>query len=130
MSSARHRQRVPAELAQADSEPQRGPSNARPTPGCYRKYYEKPRLKTLERTPFSWRQGSKRPLHAEFAWVRVWLAHRWGMGRAADDVPDPAAEARWLLVELRRSPAAGLRRQQRQHHRLGDRSRAACHRAL
>ncbi len=56
---------------------------------------------TLERTPFSWRQGSKGPLHAEFAWARVWPAHRWGMGRAADDVPDAAAEARWLLVEWR-----------------------------
>jgi SRSO17 transposase len=57
---------------------------------------------TLERTPFSWRDGTKGVLHAEFAWVRVWPAHRWGMGRAADDVPDPAAEARWLLVEWRR----------------------------
>jgi SRSO17 transposase len=56
---------------------------------------------TLERIPFSWRLGSKRPLHAEFAWVRVWPAHRWGMGRAADDVPNPAAEVRWLLVEWR-----------------------------
>jgi len=56
---------------------------------------------TLERTPFSWRQGTKRPLQAEFAWIRVWPAHRWGMGRAADDVPDPAAETRWLLVEWR-----------------------------
>ena len=56
---------------------------------------------TLERTPFSWRQGSKRPLQTEFAWLRVWPAHRWGMGRAADDVPDPVAEARWLLVEWR-----------------------------
>jgi SRSO17 transposase len=56
---------------------------------------------TLPRTPFSWRQGSKGPLHAEFVWVCVWPAHRWGMGRAADDVPDAAAEARWLLVEWR-----------------------------
>jgi SRSO17 transposase len=56
---------------------------------------------TLERTPFSWRQGSKRPLQAEFAWIRVWPAHRWSMGRAADDVPHPAAETRWLLVEWR-----------------------------
>jgi SRSO17 transposase len=56
---------------------------------------------TLQRTLFSWRRGSKRALHAEFAWVRVWPAHRWGMGRAAEDVPDPAAEARWLLVEWR-----------------------------
>jgi SRSO17 transposase len=56
---------------------------------------------TLVRTPFSWRHGTKRPLQAEFAWVRVWPAHRWGMGRSAADVPDPAAEARWLLVEWR-----------------------------
>jgi SRSO17 transposase len=56
---------------------------------------------SLERTPVSWRQGTKGPLHAEFAWVRVWPAHRWQHGRAADDVPDLAAEARWLLVEWR-----------------------------
>jgi len=54
---------------------------------------------TLERTPFSWRQGTKRPLQAEFAWIRVWPAHRWGMGRAADDVPDPAAETRWQVEQ-------------------------------
>ncbi len=56
---------------------------------------------TLNRTPLSWRQGTKGPLHAEFAWVRVWPAHRWQHGRAADDVPDLEAEARWLLVEWR-----------------------------
>jgi len=56
---------------------------------------------TLERTPLSWRQGTKGPLHAEFAWVRVWPAHRWQHGRAADDLPDLEAEARWLLVEWR-----------------------------
>src|SRR5215471_9861860 len=56
---------------------------------------------TLEHTPFSWRQGSKGALQAEFAWTRVWPAHRWSMGRASDDMPDPAAEARWLLVEWR-----------------------------
>jgi SRSO17 transposase len=56
---------------------------------------------SLERTPVSWRQGTKGPLHAEFAWVRVWPAHRWQHGRAADDVPDLEAEARWLLVEWR-----------------------------
>jgi SRSO17 transposase len=55
----------------------------------------------LERTPFSWRQGTKRPLQAEFAWLRVWPAHRWGSGRATNDVPDVPAEARWLLVEWR-----------------------------
>jgi len=56
---------------------------------------------SLERTPLSWRQGTKGPLHAEFAWVRVWPAHRWQHGRAADDVPDLESEARWLLVEWR-----------------------------
>jgi SRSO17 transposase len=56
---------------------------------------------TLERTPLSWRQGTKGPLHAEFAWVRVWPAHRWQHGRAADDLPDLESEARWLLVEWR-----------------------------
>jgi SRSO17 transposase len=55
----------------------------------------------LERTPLSWRHGTKGPLHAEFAWVRVWPAHRWQHGRAAADVPDLEAEARWLLVEWR-----------------------------
>ena len=56
---------------------------------------------TLERTSLSWRQGTKGPLHAEFAWVRVWPAHRWQHGRAADDMPDLESEARWLLVEWR-----------------------------
>jgi SRSO17 transposase len=56
---------------------------------------------TLERTPFSWRQGTKGPLQAEFAWRRVWPAHQWQHGRPADDVPNPEAEARWLLVEWR-----------------------------
>lgn len=56
---------------------------------------------TFERTPLSWRQGTKGPLQAEFAWVRVWPAHRWQHGRAADDVPDLESEARWLLVEWR-----------------------------
>jgi SRSO17 transposase len=55
----------------------------------------------LERTPFSWRHGTKRPLHAEFAWLRVWPAHRWQHGRAAADVPDLDLDARWLLVEWR-----------------------------
>jgi SRSO17 transposase len=56
---------------------------------------------TLKRTPLSWRMGTKRELHAEFAWLRVWPAHRWQHGRAADAVPDVDAEARWLLVEWR-----------------------------
>ena len=33
--------------------------------------------------------------------MRVWPAHRWQHGRAADDVPALEAEARWLLVEWR-----------------------------
>jgi SRSO17 transposase len=40
-------------------------------------------------------------LHAEFAWLRVWPAHRWQHGRAADDAPDLERDARWLLVEWR-----------------------------
>jgi SRSO17 transposase len=56
---------------------------------------------SLDRTPLSWRQGTKGELHAEFAWLRVWPAHRWQHGRAADDVPDVEDEARWLLVEWR-----------------------------
>jgi SRSO17 transposase len=55
----------------------------------------------LPRTPLSWRQGTKGALQAEFAWRRVWPAHRWQHGRAALDVPDAEREARWLLVEWR-----------------------------
>ena len=56
----------------------------------------------LKRTSFSWRVGTKSALEAEFAWVRVWPAHDWQSGRAAQDVPNARAEARWLLVEWRR----------------------------
>ena len=56
----------------------------------------------LKRTSFSWRVGTKGALEAEFAWVRVWPAHDWQSGRAAQDVPNARAEARWLLVEWRR----------------------------
>jgi SRSO17 transposase len=55
----------------------------------------------LKRTPFSWRQGTKGALHAEFAWVRLWPAHRWQTGRAANEVPNVDTDARWLLVEWR-----------------------------
>jgi SRSO17 transposase len=67
-----------------------------PTPVAVKQLAE-----TLERVPVSWRLGTKGHLHAEFAWLRVWPAHRWQHGRAADDVPDLVAEARWLLVEWR-----------------------------
>jgi SRSO17 transposase len=56
---------------------------------------------TLARASVGWRQGTKGLLEAEFAWVRVWPAHRWQHGRAADGVPAAAAEGRWLLVEWR-----------------------------
>ena len=46
--------------------------------------------------------GTKGALEAEFAWVRVWPAHDWQSGRAANDVPNAKADARWLLVEWRR----------------------------
>lgn len=56
----------------------------------------------LKRTSFSWRVGTKGALEAEFAWVRVWPAHDWQLGRAANDVPNAKTDARWLLVEWRR----------------------------
>jgi SRSO17 transposase len=57
---------------------------------------------TLERTTVCWREGTKGRLEAEFAWVRVWPAHRWGNGVPADAIPDAETTARWLLVEWRR----------------------------
>ena len=57
--------------------------------------------RTLARTTVTWRQGAKGPLAGAFAWVRVWPAHRWQNGRPTADVPDPAAEGRWLLVDWR-----------------------------
>jgi SRSO17 transposase len=56
----------------------------------------------LKRRSFSWRVGTKGALEAEFAWVRVWPAHDWQSGRAAQDVPNARADVRWLLVEWRR----------------------------
>ena len=54
----------------------------------------------LERTTIRWREGTKGWLEAEFAWVRVWPAHRWGNGVPAAAIPGGRA-ARWLLVEWR-----------------------------
>jgi SRSO17 transposase len=56
---------------------------------------------TLERTPVRWRDGTKGPLEAAFAWVRVWPVPRWQNGVPADALPDSEAAARWLLVEWR-----------------------------
>ena len=60
---------------------------------------------TLERTTVCWREGTKGRLEAEFAWVRVWPAHRWGDGVPADAIPNAETTARWLLVEWRRDGA-------------------------
>jgi SRSO17 transposase len=57
---------------------------------------------TLERTTVCWRAGTRGKLEADFAWVRVWPAHRWGNGVPADAIPDAEATARWLLVEWRK----------------------------
>jgi SRSO17 transposase len=56
---------------------------------------------TLPRTPFSWREGTKGALAAEFAWVRVWIAHDWQSGVAVQDLRPAEETARWLLVEWR-----------------------------
>ena len=55
----------------------------------------------LDRTTVRWREGTKGWLEAEFAWVRVWPAHRWGNGVPAGAIPDADEAARWLLVEWR-----------------------------
>jgi SRSO17 transposase len=56
----------------------------------------------LERTVVRWREGTKGWLEAEFAWVRVWVGHRWERGVPSAAIPEPDASARWLLVEWRR----------------------------
>ena len=57
---------------------------------------------SLERTTVCWREGTKGKLEADFAWVRVWPAHRWQDGVPADAIPAAQEAARWLLVEWRR----------------------------
>ena len=56
----------------------------------------------LERTTVCWRAGTKGWLQADFAWVRVWPAHRWRNGMPGDGIADAEASARWLLVEWRK----------------------------
>jgi SRSO17 transposase len=48
---------------------------------------------SLERTTVCWRAGTKGKLAAEFAWVRVWPAHRWQDGVPADAIPAPEETA-------------------------------------
>ncbi len=62
----------------------------------------RPLAEGLERTRVRWRTGTKGDLEAEFAWVRVWPAHRWQGGVPADAIPDAEETARWLLVEWRK----------------------------
>jgi len=50
------------------------------------------------RTPLrrvTWRNGTKGPLSARFAWLRVWPAYGWAAGECAGDQPH------WLLIEHR-----------------------------
>jgi SRSO17 transposase len=50
------------------------------------------------RTPLgrvTWRNGTKGPLSARFAWLRVWPAYGWEAGECA------GAEPHWLLIERR-----------------------------
>jgi SRSO17 transposase len=50
------------------------------------------------RTPLrrvTWRQGTKGPLSARFAWLRVWPAYGWAQGECAGAAPH------WLLIERR-----------------------------
>lgn len=54
---------------------------------------------TLPRTRVTWRTGAKGPLHATFAWVRVWSGYGHQAGRDQADVPDTTPC--WLLVEWR-----------------------------
>jgi len=55
----------------------------------------------LSRTPFRWRLGTKGALAAEFAWVRVWVAHEWQEGVLVADLRSADEAAHWLLVEWR-----------------------------
>jgi hypothetical protein len=50
------------------------------------------------RTPLrrvTWRNGTKGPLSARFAWLRVWPAFGWAAGECA------GAQPHWLLIERR-----------------------------
>lgn len=45
------------------------------------------------RRKVTWREGTKGPMGARFAWLRVWPAHGWATGDCA------GAEPIWLLIE-------------------------------
>jgi SRSO17 transposase len=80
----------------------RPPTRAHLADGAPRPLAAKALAERLERTAVRWRRGTKGWLEAEFAWVRVWVGHRWERGVPAEAIPDPAASARWLLVEWRK----------------------------
>ena len=46
-------------------------------PGAGRESAIRALAESLERTTICWRTGTKGKLEADFAWVRVWPAHRW-----------------------------------------------------
>jgi SRSO17 transposase len=73
------------------------------------------------RTPLrrvTWRQGTKGPLSARFAWLRVWPAFGWEAGECA------GAEAHWLLIEQRNDGSVryALEQPARHHLALGGRA--------
>jgi SRSO17 transposase len=80
----------------------RPPTRAHLAAGAPRPLAAKALAERLERTAVRWRQGTKGWLEAEFAWVRVWVGHRWERGVPADAIPDAEEAARWLLVEWRK----------------------------
>ena len=80
----------------------RPPTRAHLTEDTPRPVVVKALAERLERTAVRWREGTKGWLEAEFAWVRVWVGHRWERGVPAAAIPDPEESARWLLVEWRK----------------------------
>lgn len=80
----------------------RPPTRAHLVDGAPRPVAVKTLAEGLEHVTVRWREGTKGWLEADFAWVRVWIGHRWERGVPIEAIPDPEAEARWLLVEWRK----------------------------